>query len=116
MRLQFTLELFLHILPHTFSLDLKLSGRLAFFALSEPLDIKLLFEDVSGLKVIDDHFLNCVNVFGEELYEKDQNVYLFSLGFLESLGKVLGHQFIDDFLPERCDLGIKLVLLECLEP
>jgi hypothetical protein len=42
-----------------------------------------------------------VNVFGEELYENYQNVDLFVLGFLQGLGKVFDHQFVNDFLPER---------------
>jgi hypothetical protein len=80
MLFEFSLELFLHIDPHTFSFNFKLGGRLAFLTLSEPLNIELILEYVSGLEVVDDHSLNYFDVFSQKLDENDQDIDLFGLG------------------------------------
>ncbi len=91
MLFEFSLELFLHIDPHTFSFNFKLGGRLAFLTLSEPLNIELILEYVSGLEVVDDHSLNYFDVFSQKLDENDQDIDLFGLGWLQRMGEVLCH-------------------------
>lgn len=99
MLLQLSFKLLLHIHPHPLSLNLKLSRRLTFLTLCESLDLKLLLKNVSGLKIIQNHFLNCLNVFSHQFDKNNQHICLLALSLLQRMVKVVFHHLLDELLP-----------------